>query len=71
MDKKLLKAAVDKVRGKPHGKNFHHSKLTPEDVQQIRSLKYVISGVEIAKIFGITNGSVSEIQLRKTWKHLP
>lgn len=45
-----------------------HRKLTPEDVSEIRSL--IIKGImqkDIAKKFGVTNGTISSINQRITW----
>jgi hypothetical protein len=45
-----------------------HAKLTADDVVAIRQM----SGTQesIGRIFGITQANVSEIKLRKTWRHI-
>lgn len=44
------------------------SKLTEDQVKEIRSMRGIVSGVELAKKFGITKTTVSDIQLGKTWR---
>lgn len=46
------------------------SKLTEEDVIEIRSLEGSMSQREIAKIFLITQQTVSDIITRRSWGHL-
>lgn len=52
------------------GVKNHNSKLTPDDVREIRRLAPTMSGVAIAAQFGITSANVSSILKRKTWKHI-
>lgn len=49
------------------GSDINTSKLTAEQVLEIRSLRGVMKGVDIAKRFGITPAAVSSIQTRKSW----
>lgn len=54
------------------GEHNGSSKVSEKDVIQIRKL-YENDGVtqmQLADKYGITNGTVSEIVLRKTWKHI-
>lgn len=70
MKKKFLNEKVAEVIDKPHGRNFHPSKLSEKDVRQIRTLKGVISGVEIGIIFNVSKATVSNILNRISWKYL-
>jgi hypothetical protein len=53
-------------QGEAHWK----AKLTPSDVQTIRALRGHMRQADIGRQYGITQAQVSEIQLRKTWRHL-
>jgi hypothetical protein len=53
-----------------HGKNHYLSKLEDKDIIEIRNLRGVLSQPQIAKKFGIIQQHVSDIQLRKRWKHI-
>jgi len=70
MKKEILNEKVAKVIDKPHGRNFHPSKLSEKDVRQIKTLEGVISGVEISKIFNVSKAAISNIFHHKTWKYL-
>ena len=70
MKKKLLNEKVAEVIDRPHGRNFHPSKLSEKDVRQIRTLKGKISGAEIGKIFNVSKATVSNILNRISWKYL-
>jgi DNA-binding CsgD family transcriptional regulator len=70
MEKKILNEKVAEVIDKPHGRNFHPSKLSEKDVRQIRILKGKISGAEISKIFNVSKATVSNILNHITWKYL-
>lgn len=52
------------------GERGWHSKLTEAKVIEIRRLKGTMTIVEIARLFGITNQTVSAIHLRQYWKHI-
>lgn len=54
-------------KGSPGEKN-PKAKLTYQDVYSIRSDKES-SNVSLAKIYGVTDVSISNIRKRKTWKH--
>lgn len=51
------------------GERHHASRLTEEQVIAIRADQR--SRREIADEFGIKPGTVTDIRLRRTWKHLP
>ena len=54
------------------GSKPHNTKLTDEQIREIRS-RYEVRGETldaIAKDYGITGGNVSMIGRRKTWKHV-
>lgn len=53
------------------GEDVHLAKLTEPDVLEIRRLRGRMTQVEIASLFNITQVTVSDIHIRKTWKHLP
>lgn len=54
------------------GENHHHAKLTNEDVLEIRKLckNNDLTQTKIAKIYNIDPSHVSDIKLRKRWKHI-
>lgn len=53
------------------GESLHLSKLTEDQVREIRQLRFCgVPGSGIAKWFGITNAVVYQIANRKTWKHI-
>jgi len=52
------------------GTSINTNKLTEDQVREIRALRGVISGVAIAKRYGITAANVSSIQTRKNWAWL-
>jgi len=49
------------------------SKLTTRDILKIRSLYSTNekNQIELGKIFGVDNATISDITRRKTWKHIP
>lgn len=53
-------------RGEDHGM----SKLTADQVIEIRKLRNTASGRQVAKQFGVSPSVVSSIQLGKTWNHI-
>lgn len=57
---------IPSVRGERQGS----SKLTADDVREIRRLAASKSQPEIAAMFGIDRSNVSVIVLRKGWKHV-
>lgn len=52
------------------GIEVHTSKVTEEQVYEIRELGKTLSFIEIAKIYNITATTASRICSRKTWRHL-
>lgn len=54
----------------PKGERCGHAKLTDADVREIRDMRGLVSLGEIAGRFGVSKMTVSDIHLRKTWKHL-
>lgn len=64
---------VDKGRqAKPKGEDNTKAKLTESQVREIRRLAEDGSLLqkEIGKMFGVSNGTVSDIKTRKIWRHL-
>jgi len=53
-----------------HGSKQYHAKLEDEDVLRIRKMRGTMTQVGIAKIFGITQPTVSSVQLKKSWSWL-
>jgi hypothetical protein len=49
------------------GPSNHLSKLTEEDVRQIRSLNGKLSQYEIADLYGVSQAAINSLLLRKTW----
>lgn len=48
------------------------AKLTPEDVQEIREmLRAGIPGKKIAEKYNVSNGTISSINHRRSWNHIP
>ena len=56
------------VPDSPRGSEHHSSKLTVAQVRVIRKLRGKVTGVELARRFGVTKSAVSRIQLGKVWK---
>lgn len=57
---------------RPVGRKNNHAKLTDADVIEIRS-RYAQSGVmqeDLAKEFGVSQSSIGNVVLRKTWKFI-
>lgn len=52
--------------GEQHGR----SRLTNEDVIQIRTLSEIVTASELAKKFHVSDGCVRDVIQRRTWKHL-
>jgi len=52
------------------GKNCHFSKLTKEQVIQIRRMLSSQPQVSIARRFGVTSGAISAIANKKSWRWL-
>lgn len=45
-------------------------KLTTDDVLKIRALRGVQTQARLADMFGVSQVTVADIQLRKTWRHI-
>lgn len=53
------------------GESHHHSRFTEDDIREIRALyRNEITQVEIARRFRTRQSKISEIVLRKAWKHV-
>lgn len=52
------------------GENHSTAKLTEAQALEIRNLRGVMTGVAIAKLFGISRSTVSNIQLGQRWAHI-
>lgn len=63
----------DAKKRQTRGTRHHKSKLTPEQVAQIRRLfaEGQQTKSQLAKRFGITDTSVHLIIIRRNWRHLP
>ena len=70
MKKKFLNEKVAEVIDRPHGRNFHPSKLSEKDVRQIRTLQGKISGVDINKVYGVSKVTVCDIFKGRSWKYV-
>jgi hypothetical protein len=57
---------VPLMQGERHGA----SKLTEKDVLEIRSLKGIVSGVELSKRYDISTSVICAILKRRIWKHI-
>lgn len=60
---------VSKGRTKK-GKDHKNSKLSEEEVLQIRELKKTKGYKKIAKMFGVAPSCIQSITNRKTWRHI-
>ena len=47
-----------------------NSKLTEDDVREIRRLRGEVSQNSLAERFGVSQQQVKQIQLRKAWRHV-
>ena len=61
--------SIEKPRNLPRGILHHGSKLTEQDVIEIRSKK--MSQEKLARKFGVSRKTVQRVQYRKNWTHLP
>lgn len=53
------------------GARNNTAKLTEAEVREIRRLYGSVSGVQLAKRYGLTSAGISNIQKRKSWRWLP
>lgn len=62
---------VEKGRLSDHkGEQNGYSKLTDDDVAEIRSMEGTMAQHEIGSLFGVSQGSVCRIFRRQTWAHI-
>jgi len=69
-----LSNAADKIRHGTtcHGERHHSSKLTEDDIPVIFKMRMAGVTVQlIASKFGVSSANVSQILLRRKWKHVP
>jgi hypothetical protein len=52
------------------GERLHRSPITADDVREIRRLRGVVSGVELAERYGVSPSAISLIQRRLSWGHV-
>lgn len=52
------------------GRDINTNKLTEQDVVKIRSDNWQTSGVDLAKRYGVTPSTISDIRRRKSWAWL-
>jgi len=52
------------------GKRHGSSKLTADDVREIQNLIGTMKQFDLAKIFGISQSTISDIKRGKLWRHL-
>ena len=62
----------NKTRENVSGENNHNSKLTENHVLEIRELlsEKTMKQADIAKMFNVTQGNLTCIKKRKTWRHI-
>ncbi len=63
-------ASENKLLYRPNGEKCHYSKLTANEVIEIRKLKGKKTHKEIAKLFNVAPSNIGMILLNKTWKHI-
>jgi len=54
-----------------NGEKCHMAKLTDLDIIEIRMMEGSMSQKAIGDIYGVTQGAISDIFRRATWKHIP
>jgi hypothetical protein len=54
--------------GQVYGKRHPNSKLTPEQVAEIKSLRDELTGIELARRFGVSTAAISSIFVGRTWR---
>ena len=52
------------------GGAYCNARLTADQVREIRSLRGVLAQGEIARRFGVAQGTISDIQIGKSWRHV-
>ncbi len=66
----VLEPARKKIAFSKQGEKNWNTRLTEDDIHQIRKLFRRVSGYEIAEKFGISYTHVYNIGIRKVWKHI-
>jgi len=62
---------LSKGRGnRPKGVRISRAKLTEDDVRYIRRMRGEIGQKELAERFGVSQGNISSIQLKRIWEHV-
>ena len=59
----------DGYERKPNGERINNSKLTGDQVKEIRSILNM-THQKIAEVYGVTRSAVSQIIRKETWKHI-
>ena len=54
----------------PRGQAHYRAKLTEADVRAIRAARGHVTGLELARRFAVSDRLISEVQLRRIWKHI-
>jgi len=64
--------ALDTGLRKGRGEGNHFAKLTEDDVREIRRLikSKEMKQRDMAKIYGVSESTITDIKTRKSWKHL-
>lgn len=52
------------------GEENFNSKLTEDDVRQVRALRGTLSQQQLADNFGVSKSAIKHIQMNRVWKHL-
>lgn len=65
-----IQDAMSKGRVKCSGEDNHSSKLTREQVKEIRSLRGTTKGVKLAERFGVSQSLISQIKNKRYWKDI-
>ena len=62
---------ADKAEHDRHlaGERHHQHKLTEAEVRNIRASR--LSGAQLARTYGVSQTTISDVRSRKTWGHLP
>lgn len=63
------KDCLNKSR-RPQGEKCKHSKLTDKEVKQIRKLYPKMSGCKLGVMFGVSDQTIYDLILGRTWKHI-
>lgn len=71
-NKKHTKESKQKLSESMRGSKCHNSKLTEEKVVQIKNLlKQGLTQIAIAKMFGVADNTICEINRGNAWTHVP